>query len=347
MRRSFFRGVVWGFVLMFGALVFLVGLAGCSGERQILVVSRESGSGTRDAFDSFVLSSVGLTQTGLQTNNTQTNNTQTNNTQTNNTQTNNTQTNYIQARGEQSSLALHYRALVLNGTGLVVDRVARNANAIAYMSKAQVDNLRMLSIDGLTPVDSDYSFRRPFNVVVPNNLSANARDFLFFLKSATATQIICRAGYIPTLSGLPYVPPTTPLSKRDVVTIVGSSSVERLMGVLIYNYKTLYNRAHPKNPLGAHNFYINAMGSSAGIKAVSGAVGGAVGGAVSGGASNIIGVASRNLTSAEASKATNFTLALDTLVVVVNANNKALDNITTLQLYKIFTGRIRFFSEIV
>ena len=126
---------------------------------EIVVIGREAGSGTRDGFES-------VTSTK----------------------------DKCQYRQE------------LTSTGDVITTVSKNANAIGYASLAEVkDSVTALTIDGVAPTeatvkDGTYKIQRPFVLVTKTGtaLSPAAQAFFDYATSAEASEIITKAGAVPT-----------------------------------------------------------------------------------------------------------------------------------------------------
>lgn len=114
----------------------------------------------------------------------------------------------------------------------------------------------------------------------------------------------------------------TACAKSGVVTVEGSTSVEKVLGFLTEGYeKETGNRV---------NF--NPTGSSAGVEAVlSGRCG--------------IGAISRELTLAESEKLYSITIAIDTIVIIVHPKNEIL-NLSTDEISSIFRGEVTNWSEL-
>ena len=95
----------------------------------------------------------------------------------------------------------------LTSTGAVLTAVANSKNSIGYASLSTVegkDDIKKVSIDGVecteaTVLDSTYKIQRPFNIVVSEEkeLSEQAQGFLDFAMSASASDLIEKAGAIP------------------------------------------------------------------------------------------------------------------------------------------------------
>lgn len=103
------------------------------------------------------------------------------------------------------------------------------------------DEVKAVSVDGVpasaeTVKDGSYKLQRPFKVAyIDDSLSEIARDFLAFVVSAEGEAIIEEEGYISTETQEHY----TPSDISGTVTIAGSTSVAPVMNVLADKYKQL------------------------------------------------------------------------------------------------------------
>lgn len=93
----------------------------------------------------------------------------------------------------------------LTSTGDVITTVATNPNAIGYASLASVkETVKVLSVDGVVPCEEtvksgNYAIRRPFVLVTKEGaeLSNEAQDFLAYVTSEKAREIILSVGVVP------------------------------------------------------------------------------------------------------------------------------------------------------
>lgn len=93
----------------------------------------------------------------------------------------------------------------LTSTGDVITTVASNPNAIGYASLAAVKNsVKALTVGGVTPSeqtvkDGSYVIQRPFVLVTKadTELSYEALDFIDYITSEKANEIIINAGAVP------------------------------------------------------------------------------------------------------------------------------------------------------
>jgi phosphate transport system substrate-binding protein len=92
----------------------------------------------------------------------------------------------------------------LTSTGDVITTVASNPNAIGYASLASVkDSVKVITVGGITPnestvKDGSYVVQRPFILVTKTNhtLSKTAQEFLNFITSNEAVELIASAGVV-------------------------------------------------------------------------------------------------------------------------------------------------------
>jgi phosphate transport system substrate-binding protein len=287
------------------AFVGLALSAGCTKEeKDILVVAREAGSGTREAFDGMIKNTAG--------------------------------DSLMKTAGGISRDALVETADIQNTTNNVMMKVAGNKNAIGYISLGSLnDTVKAVKVAGIaaspaTVLDGSYTLQRPFVILVRKNaaLTPAAADFLKYLQSSSAQDIVgAKLVKQENASQSAYIAPAEPIS--GAVVIKGSTSVDPCMDLLIADYQ----KKGGSNVIGI-TFNKDAQGSAAGITAVKGDTAG-----------NIIGMSSGAVKSADASALDYFSIALDAIAVIVNKDN-TLEDITIDQLYKIYSGEIKKFSEL-
>ncbi len=177
-----------------------------SESKQISVVSREEGSGTRGAFiDLF----------GLEEKN---------------------------SSGDTVDLTTA-NAIVTNSTSVTLTTVAGDDLAIGYASLGSLnDSVKVLKIDGTkasveTIKDGSYKISRPFNIVTKEDISKAAKDFINFILSSDGQAIVEENGYIPLDNVDTYQASVT----SGKVVISGSSSVTPVMEKL----KEAYAKVNP------------------------------------------------------------------------------------------------------
>lgn len=194
--------------ILSGALCLITAcfLSGCSGgfdaRSSVTLVSREAGSGTRDAF---------VELTGL-----------------------------LEKTSEGKRDLTSDEAIIVSGTQAVISNVIGNASAIGYISLGSMnDGVKALMVDGVLPsVESvsngSYAISRPFNIAYAAEQSPLAADFCGYVFSEQAQQIVKQQGYVP-MESEPYV--KSAISGRLV--LAGSSSVSPLMEKLSEAYMAM------------------------------------------------------------------------------------------------------------
>ncbi len=98
-------------------------------------------------------------------------------------------------------------ASVQNSTNAIMTAVAQDKNAIGYVSFGSLnDTVKAVAVNGVTPSvdtikDKSYELQRPFNIAYKQSNIASkplAADFLGFLGSAEAQEVIAAEKYIAT-----------------------------------------------------------------------------------------------------------------------------------------------------
>ena len=273
------------------AAVMVFSLASCggsssdTGDKDITVISREEGSGTRDAFTEL--------------------------------------TGVLKDDVDRTVDT----AEISNSTSVVTQSVAGNDAAIGYISLGSLDDsVKAVKVDGVeASVDNvksgDYKLQRPFNIVTKGEVAELPQDFKNFIMSKDGQKIIEKEGYIAAnenageykASGL-----------TGTITLAGSTSVSPVMEVLADKYKELNSGV---------TIEIQQTGSGAGIQSTIEGV-------------CDIGMASRALEDDEASQGlTSQEIALDGIAVIVNTDN-SVEDLTTDQIVKIFTGEITNWADV-
>ena len=105
------------------------------------------------------------------------------------------------------------------------------------------DSVKALEIDGVAPSveavqDGSYTISRPFNVVTGSEISDLAQDFLNFIMSSDGQEVISEEGYVPVDSDADAYEASSD-SLSGTVTVSGSSSVTPVMEVLAEAYEAL------------------------------------------------------------------------------------------------------------
>lgn len=170
--------------------------------QSIAVISREEGSGTRDAF---------IEITGVYDDDAEIDNTTA-------------------------------EAGIQNSTGAVLSTVSGDPTAIGYASTGSLDDsVRTVNIDGFEATTEniqaeDYPIFRPFNVAYGEELSPEAQDFWNFVFSPEAQAIVVEEGYI-AISEDEQEEYTMDESASGDVTVSGSTSVEPAMQAIADAYQ--------------------------------------------------------------------------------------------------------------
>ena len=171
------------------------------------VVTREQGSGTRDAFTEL--------------------------------------TGVLEKGSDGSKTDKTYSgAVTLNGTQAVMSNVAGDKAAIGYISLGSVnDTIKAVKIEGVAPStetvkDGTYKLQRPFNIVTKSELSEVAQDFVDYIMSADGQKIIEDNHYVSVSSD---AKPYSGNKPSGTITIDGSTSV----GPVMEKLKEAYAAVNP------------------------------------------------------------------------------------------------------
>ena len=163
--------------------------------KEIGVISRESGSGTRGAF----IELFGIEQKN--------------------------------EAGEKVDYTT-MEAVITNSTAVMMTSVSGDKYAIGYLSLGSLDEsqVKAVSIDGVAASvenikNGTYKIARPFNIVTKDGLSAAAQDFINYIMSADGQAVIENGGYIAVSDAPAY---TGSVSSGKIV-VSGSSSVTPIM----------------------------------------------------------------------------------------------------------------------
>ena len=217
-------------------------------------------------------------------------------------------------------------ATVSNSTAVVMSTVSGDQAAIGYISLGSLDDtVKAVKIDGAEATAANvksgtYKVSRPFNIATKDGLSDVAKDFESFILSSDGQKIVEDNGYIAATSGSAYAG-SKPSGK---VTVAGSSSVTPVMEKL----KEAYTKVNPNAQAE-----VQESDSTTGMTA-------AADGTCD------IGMASRALKDSEKAKGlTETKIALDGIAVIVNKDN-TIDNLTSEQVQKIYTGEITSWNDV-
>ena len=201
-------------VVILTCIVVLAAFAGCAkknefdASRDITVISREDGSGTRGAF----VELFGIEQKD--------------------------------ANGEKVDHTVS-TADITQSTGVMIASVSQNIHAIGYISLGSLnDSVKALKIDGAQATvenikNGSYQIFRPFNIATKDNLSEVAKDFVDFILSENGQRIVEQNGYIAASDASDY----NGTRASGKITIAGSSSVTPVMEKLKEAYLAINTNA--------------------------------------------------------------------------------------------------------
>lgn len=175
--------------------------------KTISVVTREEGSGTRDAFTE--LTGVLVKDGDNKTDNTTTS------------------------------------AVTINSTEAVITNVKDNDAAIGYISLGSLnDTVKALKIGGVEATadnvkSGDYAVSRPFNIAYKGELSDVAQDFVDYIMSSDGQKIVSDNGYVTVSENAAY----SGKKPSGKISVAGSSSVSPVMEKLAEAYQKVNSNA--------------------------------------------------------------------------------------------------------
>ena len=175
--------------------------------KTISVVTREEGSGTRDAFTE--LTGVLVKDGDNKTDNTTTS------------------------------------AVTINSTEAVITNVKDNDAAIGYISLGSLnDTVKALKIGGVEATadnvkSGDYAVSRPFNITYKGELSDVAQDFVDYIMSSDGQKIVSDNGYVTVSENAAY----SGKKPSGKISVAGSSSVSPVMEKLAEAYQKVNTNA--------------------------------------------------------------------------------------------------------
>lgn len=214
-----------------------------------------------------------------------------------------------------------------NSTSVMLTTVQGNKAAIGYVSLGSLDETKVkaLKVDGNSATaenvkSGEYKIARPFNVATKGDATGVASDFLTFILSEDGQKVVEDNGYISQDNNGKY----TASNQSGKITVGGSSSVTPVMEKL----KEAYVKLNPNVTID-----VQQSDSTSGMTGTKDGV-------------YDIGMASRELKDSEKEAGLVPTvIAMDGIAVIVNKDN-AVDNITSEQILKIYTGEITLWSEV-
>lgn len=175
--------------------------------KTISVVTREEGSGTRDAFTE--LTGVLVKDGDNKTDNTTTS------------------------------------AVTINSTEAVITNVKDDEAAIGYISLGSLnDTVKALKIGGVEATadnvkSGDYAVSRPFNIAYKGELSDVAQDFVDYIMSSDGQKIVSDNGYVTVSENAAY----SGKKPSGKISVAGSSSVSPVMEKLAEAYQKVNTNA--------------------------------------------------------------------------------------------------------
>ena len=137
-------------------------------------------------------------------------------------------------------------AMITNNTSVMMTTVSGNMYSIGYISLGSLnDTVKAVKIDGAevsveNVKNNSYKIARPFNIATKDNVSEVTQDFINYIMSSDGQQIITDNGYIGSDDAAPYSG-NTPSGK---IVIAGSSSVSPVMEKLIEAYEAVNPNAN-------------------------------------------------------------------------------------------------------
>ena len=157
---------------------------------------------------------------------------------------------FLELLGIEDATTLAQAANTANSTGSMMMYVEGNPNAIGYISLGSLDEtVKAVKVGGVEAtaenvLGGSYKLARPFNVVYKADTLKNndlLADFLTFLKSKQAHDILVDEGYVSGLAAAEAyaVPADKPATME--LDVNGSTSVQPLMVLLSEAYVALLN----------------------------------------------------------------------------------------------------------
>lgn len=122
-------------------------------------------------------------------------------------------------------------AVVTDSTSVMLQSVAGDLYAIGYVSLGSMDTtVKAIKIDGAEPSvstikDGSYKIARPFNIATKEGLSDATQDFIDFIMSADGQAVIEENGYISVSDAAAY----SGKMEKGKIVVSGSSSVTPVM----------------------------------------------------------------------------------------------------------------------
>lgn len=130
---------------------------------------------------------------------------------------------------------------ITNSTSVMMTSVSGNPYAIGYISLGSLNNtVKALKIGGVEASvanikNGTYEISRPFNIATLGTVSEAAKDFIQYILSAEGQKVVEKNGYIPQDTAAAY----TASGLTGKIVIAGSSSVTPVMEKLKEAYQAL------------------------------------------------------------------------------------------------------------
>lgn len=227
--------------------------------------------------------------------------------------------------GEKVDMTIE-TAEVTNSTSVMISTIAGNEQALGYISLGSLSSdVKALKVDGVEASvenvkNGTYAVARPFNICTKEEISDAAQDFINYIMSAEGQKVIEDNGYVSVGDAPAY----EASGASGDISVAGSSSVTPVMEKL----KEAYAAVNPDV-----NISIQQSDSSTGISSTIEGI-------------CDIGMASRDLKDEElAEGVAPTTIAMDGIAVIVN-NANPLEEISSDDVLKIYTGEITDWEEI-
>lgn len=175
--------------------------------KTISVVTREEGSGTRDAFTEL--------------------------------------TGVLVKDGDNKTDNTTISAVTINSTEAVITNVKDNEAAIGYISLGSLnDTVKALKIGGVEATadnvkSGDYAVSRPFNIAYKGELSDVAQDFVDYIMSSDGQKVVSDNGYVTVSENAAY----SGKKPSGKISVAGSSSVSPVMEKLAEAYQKVNTNA--------------------------------------------------------------------------------------------------------
>lgn len=175
--------------------------------KTIAVVTREEGSGTRDAFTEL--------------------------------------TGVLVKDGDKKTDNTTSSAVTINSTEAVITNVKDNDAAIGYISLGSLnDTVKALKVGSVEATaenvkSGDYVISRPFNIAYKGELSEVAQDFVDYILSSDGQKVVSDEGYVAVTENAAY----SGKKPEGKISVAGSSSVSPVMEKLAEAYQKVNTNA--------------------------------------------------------------------------------------------------------